>query len=340
MTDIALFHSVLGVRSGVREAADRLRAEGHDVVVVDQYGGRAFDDYNEADEFAQSIGHPTLMGLAEEAVQGVPDGFIAAGFCNGGGMADFVATKRPVRGVLMLSGALDLARLGAEAWLAGMPAQIHYTTNDPFRNQTGIDAVIAQVRAAERAGQDTGGGRGGTPRSARLRAGQDECHRRRRGGDAAQVSGQHGEARLHRRHRWLGRLLEGVPDWFVHEPHPVSGSGHDAHELLPAVHRVASLCKRWLLGTHQGGVLPEHTQSYLEEFCFRFNRRHSRACGLLFYRLLQYAAGAPPLTYRQLVANPRPKAIKPPGLAGPRSRPGSLAQPPEDRPWRAAERLD
>ncbi len=73
MTDIALFHSVLGVRPGVREAADRLRAEGHDVVVVDQYGGRVFDDYGEADEFAQSIGYPTLMGLAEEAVQGVPD---------------------------------------------------------------------------------------------------------------------------------------------------------------------------------------------------------------------------------------------------------------------------
>jgi len=73
-------------------------------------------------------------------------------------------------------------------------------------------------------------------------------------------------------------------DWFVHEPHPVSGSGHEANELLPAVHRVASLCKRWLLGTHQGAALPEHMQSYLEEFCFRFNRRHSRARGLLFYR--------------------------------------------------------
>ncbi len=137
-----------------------------------------------------------------------------------------------------------------------------------------------------------------------------------------------------------GAYPKACRDWFVHEPRPVSGSGHDAHELLPAVHRVASLCKRWLLGTHQGGVLPEHTQSYLEEFCFRFNRRHSRARGLLFYRLMQFAAGAPPLTYRQLVANPRPKAIKPPGLTGPRSRPGSLAQPPEDRPWRAAESLD
>ena len=64
--------------------------------------------------------------------------------------------------------------------------------------------------------------------------------------------------------------------WFAHEPHPVAGSGSQAHELLPAVHRVASLCKRWLLGTHQGGMQPEHMQAYLDEFCFRFNRRHAR----------------------------------------------------------------
>ena len=97
---------------------------------------------------------------------------------------------------------------------------------------------------------------------------------------------------------------------YVHEPHPVAGSGQDAHELLPAVHRVASLCKRWLLGTHQGRVDVDHLQAYLEEFCFRFKRRHSRARGLLFYRLLQYAADTPPLTYRQLVANPQPKGAR------------------------------
>jgi transposase-like protein len=121
-------------------------------------------------------------------------------------------------------------------------------------------------------------------------------------------------------------------DWFDHEPHPVAGSGKQANELLPAVHRVAALCKRWLLGTHQGRVDAEHMQSYLEEFCFRFNRRHSHARGLLFYRLLQYAASAQPLTYRQLVANPQPQTIKPPGVKEPRSRPRSLVQPPEDRP--------
>jgi len=148
VTDIALFHSVLGVRPGISDAADRLRTAGHHVLVVDQYNGRVFDDYGEADEFAQSIGYPTLMGLAVNAVAGLPDGFIAAGFSNGGGMAELVATMRPVGGVLMLSGALDLAMIGADAWPAGVPAQIHYTTADPFRNQAWIDAVAAQVRSA------------------------------------------------------------------------------------------------------------------------------------------------------------------------------------------------
>ncbi len=136
------------------------------------------------------------------------------------------------------------------------------------------------------------------------------------------------------------RRLNTLTGHITPEPHPVSGSGQEAHELLPAVHRVAALCKRWLLGTHQGRVEVDHLQAYLEEFCFRFNRRHSRARGLLFYRLQQYAAAAPPLTYRQLVANPQPKAIKPSGVKGPRSRPSSLAQPPEDRPWRAAASLE
>jgi dienelactone hydrolase len=148
MVNIALFHSVLGVRPGVRDAAKRLRAEGHEVVVVDQYDGRVFDDYEEAGTFAESIGYPVLMGLAVEAAQDIPDGFIVAGFSNGGGMAEYVATQRQVRGVLMLSGALDLSMLGVDAWPARVPAQIHYTLDDPFRNQTWIDAVVDQARAA------------------------------------------------------------------------------------------------------------------------------------------------------------------------------------------------
>jgi transposase-like protein len=62
--------------------------------------------------------------------------------------------------------------------------------------------------------------------------------------------------------------------------------GDDPHELLPSVHRVASLAKRWLMGTHQGSVDEAHLPSYLSEFVFRFNRRRSRSRGLVFYRVL------------------------------------------------------
>ncbi len=148
MTRVALFHSVLGVRPGITDAAERLRAAGHHVRVVDQYGGRVFEDYVEAGQFAESIGYLTLMGRAAEAVADLPDGFVAAGFSNGGGMAESVATRRQVAGVLMLSGALDLAMIGVETWPTGVPAQIHYTEGDPFRNQRSIDAVVRHVTSS------------------------------------------------------------------------------------------------------------------------------------------------------------------------------------------------
>jgi dienelactone hydrolase len=149
MATIALFHSVLGPRAGVHDAAALLREHGHSVLVVDQYDGRTFDDYPEALAWSESIGYPRLMRLALEATAGLAAPFVTAGFSNGGGMAELVATARPgdVAGVLMLSGALPLEVLGAQ-WPAGVPAQIHYTLDDPFRSQEGIDAVAASVRAA------------------------------------------------------------------------------------------------------------------------------------------------------------------------------------------------
>ena len=124
---------------------------------------------------------------------------------------------------------------------------------------------------------------------------------------------------------------------YVHEPLVVSGSGHKAHELLPAVHRVASLVKRWLEGTHQGGVQPAHLQAYLDEFAFRFNRRRSRARAMLFYRLLEQSVQATPRTYRSLVAGVHPnRRTLPVPPADKRVRCESLAGPQLDRPWRKA----
>jgi transposase-like protein len=65
--------------------------------------------------------------------------------------------------------------------------------------------------------------------------------------------------------------------------------------LLPMAHIVAALLKKWLQGTHQGGVHGSHLDYYLDEFTFRFNRRTSRSRGKLFYRLIQQAVNVEPV---------------------------------------------
>jgi transposase-like protein len=111
--------------------------------------------------------------------------------------------------------------------------------------------------------------------------------------------------------------------------------GDDPFGLLPGVHRVASLAKRWLLGTHQGSVDEAHLQSYLDEFVFRFNRRTSRSRGLVFHRVLELAVRHEPVRYRDLILNPQPKVHPPAGRAG-WGHPPTLDRPPANRPWRAA----
>jgi transposase-like protein len=76
---------------------------------------------------------------------------------------------------------------------------------------------------------------------------------------------------------------------YLHKRTVMLGSEISAYISMPGVHRVASLIKRWLLGTHHGAVQPEQLDAYLDEFAFRFNRRTSNSRGLLFYRLLEQA---------------------------------------------------
>ena len=91
---------------------------------------------------------------------------------------------------------------------------------------------------------------------------------------------------------------------FRHTVTNLSTSGDPAHVLMSAVHRVASLLKRWVLGTLQGGIAREHLPYYLDEFTFRFNRRTSRARGLLFYRLLEQAVQCAPTQLRPFTSAP------------------------------------
>lgn len=89
---------------------------------------------------------------------------------------------------------------------------------------------------------------------------------------------------------------------YDHQRTVMLGSDVPAHVSMAGVHRVASLVKRWILGTHHGSVQPEHLDAYLDEFVFRFNRRTSSSRGMLFYRLLQRAVVTAPVTYGDVVS--------------------------------------
>lgn len=91
-----------------------------------------------------------------------------------------------------------------------------------------------------------------------------------------------------------------------------TGYGHEVtvrkgatSDLLPRVHRVVALLKRWLTGTHQGAVSPEHLDDYLDELSFRFNGRTSRSRGKLCSRLVQQVAAADPVPYKAMVKHAR-----------------------------------
>ena len=88
---------------------------------------------------------------------------------------------------------------------------------------------------------------------------------------------------------------------YKHRIAVISSGEEQAHEVMPRVHSVASLLKRWLLGTLQGGVQHQHLDYYLDEFTFRFNRRRSNTRGLLFYRLAQQAVAAAPSPYSSMI---------------------------------------
>jgi transposase-like protein len=92
---------------------------------------------------------------------------------------------------------------------------------------------------------------------------------------------------------------------YSHEVRRAKGGNESVTKLLPRVHRVVSLLKRWILGTHQGAISPEHLDYYLDEFTFRFNRRTSQHRGKLFYRLLQHAMQVDPIPYGDIIKHVR-----------------------------------
>ena len=150
MADIMLFHSVLGPRAGVTDAADRLRAAGHTVHMPDLYRAEArFDAYDPAMAYQDSIGYRELLRRAADDAAHLPSRLVYMGFSAGGAPAEWLAATRPgAQACLLLHAALPLHAMGLETWPATVPVQVHFMRDDPFRDQAEIDGMAADVRAA------------------------------------------------------------------------------------------------------------------------------------------------------------------------------------------------
>jgi dienelactone hydrolase len=154
MSNILLIHSVLGLRPGVTAAADRLRAAGHTVHTPDLFEGEGIlDDYEAAMARVERIGRKQLMARARAVAETLPADLVYAGFSMGSGFAASLAVTRPgARAVLFLHDNFDPMYLPAPAWPAGVAAQIHCMTNDPWSDGP---EVIAKLAAFIEAGPAT-----------------------------------------------------------------------------------------------------------------------------------------------------------------------------------------
>jgi transposase-like protein len=110
------------------------------------------------------------------------------------------------------------------------------------------------------------------------------------------------------------RSYPGLTD-YRHDPRTVGKMA--GHIVLPWIHRVFALMKRWGLGTYHG-LRRKHIDTYLNEFVFRYNRRFYRHVS--FETMLGLASHHHPTSYWDIVGRDNPRKGVPTVRRQPRRR--------------------
>lgn len=150
MSEIVLFHSTLGLRPAILDAAERLRALGHRVHAPDVFDGETFTTIDAGLAKRDAVGIPELLRRWGAAVEGLPPGRLYVGWSLGcAAAASLAATKPGCKGVALLHGAPTLQRLGLRAWPRDVAVQVQRAERDPW---VGAEEVAALRRDVEAAG--------------------------------------------------------------------------------------------------------------------------------------------------------------------------------------------
>jgi dienelactone hydrolase len=152
VTDVILFHHAQGLTPGVRKFADDLRSPGHRVVVPDLFDGKTFDTLDAGISYVEEVGFGTILERGRQAVDGMTDALVYAGFSLGVLPAQMLAQTRPgAKGAIFVHACIPVAQFGAK-WPPGVPVQIHAMEADPFFVDEGdLEAARALVETTDEA---------------------------------------------------------------------------------------------------------------------------------------------------------------------------------------------
>jgi dienelactone hydrolase len=147
MTEIVIFHSVLGLRPAVLAFADELRAAGHTAHTPDLWDGALYDSIDDGIVHRDRVGIPALLEKAQESVTDLPAEIVYLGFSLGGALAQALTQGRPgARGAILLHGAIPPEQFGS-TWPANVPLQVHAMDQDSWADVPELPGIIEEVSA-------------------------------------------------------------------------------------------------------------------------------------------------------------------------------------------------
>ena len=146
MAHVILFHHVQGLTDGVREFAERIRADGHTVTVPDLFGGATFPTSEEGLAFAESVGFEAILDAGTSEADDLPAELVYAGFSLGALIAHKLAQTRPGAAGAMFyhHGDVPIGMFGS-SWPGGVDVQFHISEEDEFYEAPVIDEFVRTV---------------------------------------------------------------------------------------------------------------------------------------------------------------------------------------------------
>jgi len=146
MVNVVLTHSALGLDSNIESWAEWLRTEGHQVLLVDLYGGDTYTSLRDGHARAETGKMIDYAAMVREAAIGVESPVVLMGFSLGAVATEIAAlTGEGIAGMLLVGGAAGPQWFGGPEWPAGLRGQLHYAVDDPWMEVDGAADLVAHA---------------------------------------------------------------------------------------------------------------------------------------------------------------------------------------------------